>query len=451
MIKNLINLISSSNDSAENDNDYYKQAKTRNNDSIGKFNNNDHEYKNRPNRPNDNYGISSYDYSNDHEYKNRPIRPEYYNSSNYDSNGYYRPNKPNRPNNYYHSSSLGSSSDYNRNNRNVKEVESGGMKYKIYQGEALVTKRFNDPSFGGYAPSAGIGPVLNPLNFNTDTRHLPIGASIPTPIITKQPVNPFTNVETLPIVNPGVGMALIPGPPIINAGPSSTIVNQNLHNGTRTITSINRPGWVPIGVWSPCTKPCGVGVQRRSLKCMRPMDCEGNDFQEQNCNIQECKHDLEKHMENLKKVAEGKWEYLGTWTVCSEPCGPGFQSINRRCLSNLPCSGPSLIKQSCNMGPCNSSMMKKQRIFDMNNYPECQPTTLQMKIKSLMGSYEAKIIVSMENIQIYKGENQPYMTLPLSHILTFQRSTLEPGCVDVTKDNQEEIWFCPQSKIFYIV
>ena len=52
-------------------------------------------------------------------------------------------------------------------------------------------------------------------------------------------------------------------------------------------------------------------------------------------------------------------------------------------------------------------------------------------------------------IKIFK-ENILYLSLPLSNILEFHRSLIQPSCVDFTKDNKEPITFCPDCKnLFY--
>lgn len=340
-----------------------------------------------------------------------------------------------------------------------------GVNYGVVRGPALIPRRFNDPAFAGYAPVPGVGPVLNPYGLETDPKIVPSSATVIHP-----PVPNILGVETLPTVTPSLsfavpgvvapGYAVGPGAaPVlpgaipataassvpVNLGPATTIVGNDLVAGVTSMVNVKRTGWIPVGVWSPCSKPCGTGVQARSLKCIRPLDCEGNNFEERLCNIQECKHDLDTHLANLKKVSEGKWEYLGTWTLCSEPCGPGYQSITRKCVIP-PCSGPVVVKHTCNLGPCNSSLIRSAKLFDLNSYPECQPKTMRVKIRDAMGMfYEATIIISVENIQIFK-DKIAYMTLPLSHILTFHRSSLQPSCVDVTKDTKEDITFCPEGK-----
>lgn len=276
--------------------------------------------------------------------------------------------------------------------------------------------------------------------------------------IIQSPIIPTVVNPTHPPVN------IVPHPTILpqvqtpqtlmvenHIAPAGAIVTNNLVAGTNSVIALKRSGFVPVGEWTPCTKPCGIGLQSRILQCIRPTDCEGNNFEERQCNIQACKSDLDAHLNNLKKVAEGKWEFLGSWSICSAPCGIGYQTINRKCIAP-PCTGPLIVKQTCNLRPCNGSLAKATKVFDYSNYPECQPTEMFLKIKDMTGLfYEAKIILSIEHIQILKThESLPYITLPLNHILSFHRDPIQPNCVDVTKDTREDIVFCPNCKYLII-
>lgn len=299
---------------------------------------------------------------------------------------------------------------------NKDNLSVNGVKYKIQKGFANRPYPINDAQFAGLAPNIGIGAVIQ--------------------------------TPTIPNAIPQYSSGILSSIPV-HQGPSGAIISADLNSSTTATTPLNRVGWMPIGTWTPCTKPCGTGIQSRSLKCIRPLDCEGNNFEERLCNVQSCKHDLDTHLNNLQKASEGKWEYLGTWTVCSEPCGNGIQTITRKCLVP-PCIGPLIVQRSCTLAPCNSSLIQSAKLFDFNSYPECHPKTLKARIKSASGVYyEANIILSMENIQIFKNKIS-YMTIPLSHILSFHRSAIQPTCVDVTKDSNEEITFCPEGKFILI-
>lgn len=259
-------------------------------------------------------------------------------------------------------------------------------------------------------------------------------------------INPVSQVISHPTIIPNVPQhnhLLVEN----HIAPAGAIINNNLELGINNVVALKRTGFVPVSEWTPCSKPCGIGLQSRTLQCIRPPDCEGNNFEERQCNIQTCKSDVDAHLNNLKKVSEGKWEFLGSWSICSAPCGIGYQTISRKCLTP-PCTGPLIVKQTCNLRPCNSSLVKSTKVFDYTNYPECQPREMFIKIKEMTGLfYEAKIILSIEHIQILKTKEMvPYITLPLNHILSFHRDPIQPNCVDVTKDNREDIVFCPSCK-----
>ena len=342
-----------------------------------------------------------------------------------------------------------------KNSNSSENSNSSSYSHQLLQGEARIPvsgNMINFPGFAGPSPVKGIGPVFGPpLQGGTiiRTEHMipPIKDAI-----TGLPLSPFPTVPFgHPITPVHVGPVPFPGPaPVASPiGPVPALLGSPISAPIAGPIAI-RPGWIPIGDWSSCSKPCGIGIQRRNLKCLRPRDCFGNDFEEKQCNIQSCKADLDNHLENLKKVAEGKWEYLGTWTLCSKPCGVGVQSIVRRCISP-PCEGDFEVKKPCNLGSCGApnSFQQQAKLFDLNSYPECLPTTMDIKVKDVSGLfYEGRIVISMEDMQIFKAqaggpEGVPYLTLPMRNIISYRRSG-QLGCVDVTRD-VGEMSLCPGS------
>ncbi|XP_020379997.2 A disintegrin and metalloproteinase with thrombospondin motifs 1 [Rhincodon typus] len=93
--------------------------------------------------------------------------------------------------------------------------------------------------------------------------------------------------------------------------------------------------WV-IGEWGECSKTCGLGWQRRAVKCMdiygRPAtDC-----------VKELKPD------DLRLCADipcPRW-LLGEWSACSKTCGKGFKKRSLKCVMR---DGQVLPQESCNI------------------------------------------------------------------------------------------------------
>ena len=152
-------------------------------------------------------------------------------------------------------------------------------------------------------------------------------------------------------------------------------------------------GWVPKTNWSNCSKKCGPGKQTRKLKCMKKnKKCKGSNKQERMCEIQKCKDALKKHMDNLTKVSEGKWEFLGKWSPCSKPCGGGKQMRKKKCSPNSNCKGIKVEKKSCNVFACKDSN------FNKKSYSPCNKLEGNLKLNNNQNSH---IIVDMDHIDVF--------------------------------------------------
>ncbi|XP_072324712.1 LOW QUALITY PROTEIN: SCO-spondin [Scyliorhinus torazame] len=121
-----------------------------------------------------------------------------------------------------------------------------------------------------------------------------------------------------------------------------TCVNGRLECVPHSACQLNG-GWSEWGPWTPCSEPCGGGIQHRVRECdwPRPQNggtgCPGSSGQRRECN---------------KKPCEG-WSSWTEWTSCSSSCGAGFEFRNRSCDSDFQelCVGNSQETQSCN-GSC---------------------------------------------------------------------------------------------------
>ncbi|XP_043199748.1 semaphorin-5B-like [Amphibalanus amphitrite] len=106
-------------------------------------------------------------------------------------------------------------------------------------------------------------------------------------------------------------------------------------------------GWGDWGSWSPCSVPCGGGVQTRSRACDGlPSACLGPSRVEQACNTERCK---------------GDWSCWSEWSPCSVSCGVGRRSRHRQCRppegadpSDVTCDGSDVTEEPCEMPSCSS-------------------------------------------------------------------------------------------------
>ncbi|XP_013387743.1 SCO-spondin [Lingula anatina] len=110
-------------------------------------------------------------------------------------------------------------------------------------------------------------------------------------------------------------------------------------------------GYGAWSVWTPCSAPCGPGIQTRGRSCDSPAPafggrpCVGPNYEETVCNLGACS-------------INGNWGQWTEFSTCSAPCGPGEQTRTRACDSPAPafggltCPGPSTESISCNLGAC---------------------------------------------------------------------------------------------------
>nr|XP_032822651.1 SCO-spondin-like [Petromyzon marinus] len=110
--------------------------------------------------------------------------------------------------------------------------------------------------------------------------------------------------------------------------------------------------WSDWSPWTPCSAPCGLGVQRRYRFCTEPppagegRDCGGPGSEERVCNTHACTQD-------------GAWSGWSRWAECSRSCGGGgLRSRARACDAPAPggggdyCEGPGVDTQECHAEPC---------------------------------------------------------------------------------------------------
>jgi len=232
---------------------------------------------------------------------------------------------------------------------------------------------------------------------------------------------------------------VVPMGPMVPQGPtvvSSTIVTRT--GNTLTLAAHHGPGWIPVGNWTPCSEPCGPGVQKRQLKCILDDGCNGADREEKMCKLKDCKNDLEGDITRLNKVADcGQWHLLGDWTPCSKQCGGGIQIRKRECLpAGLPCQGAAEITQQCNIQSCSPV-----------EETDCKQIEGQLNLILEMGARPVPVhmIINMNEVTLLREPLlAPLAAIPLSSISNLHLLRTNPGCFSMSNQNQQNYSLCPE-------
>ncbi|CAG5111539.1 Oidioi.mRNA.OKI2018_I69.chr2.g5840.t1.cds [Oikopleura dioica] len=99
--------------------------------------------------------------------------------------------------------------------------------------------------------------------------------------------------------------------------------------------------WTDWASWEPCSVSCGPGTTKRTRSCggSGEATCEGDSVQQKIC---------------LSGFCAPEWSNWGSWSECSEDCGPGTRSRSRNC-SKSGCDGLSEETEECQNQPCMDS------------------------------------------------------------------------------------------------
>lgn len=280
----------------------------------------------------------------------------------------------------------------------------------------------------------------------------------PAVTITSPTVSPIS--FSAPVLPAAPALSVFPAAPVARVGPTIASVssvsglNYQLIPGLvvppppSQIVSTVPAGYHVIGIWSECSKPCGEGVQVRPLDCMDENLCIGKKFEQRLCNIQACKENVEIHLEKLKKVANGQWEHLGTWSTCSQPCGGGIKTIERRCITGI-CTGESILTQNCNTFACtqHQGIDPKTMVisaFKREAFEECK--FLEGNLMMVVNNEKvlSHVEVNMQSVQIY-SQNNPNIPiiLPLSKVAKVGQSVAAPGCFQLGDTTGKMTFLCP--------
>ena len=281
----------------------------------------------------------------------------------------------------------------------------------------------------------------NRVSVSTPSVAVNVGIAVPDPFETKRATTfsspPF--VKLSPVMPQQIVQSSIAlGQPSSIFTPSMPPSVLNPPNGVIQAT--------PLINWSPCSKPCGGGIQKRPIGCSDLAICKS--FEERLCNVQACKEEVEQSLDKLKKVSQGQWELLGSWSPCSRSCGGGVQTIERRCVGN-DCEGDAVLVQNCNTFICagdpDKMIINAAEIFNKNSFDECKLLEGNLLLVVNNQRVFSHVQVDRQNIQIY-SENNPAIpiTVPLAQLLDIHQSSTTPGCFKISDINGKNTLLCPE-------
>uniref|UniRef100_UPI00193A61B8 uncharacterized protein LOC120335429 n=1 Tax=Styela clava TaxID=7725 RepID=UPI00193A61B8 len=130
----------------------------------------------------------------------------------------------------------------------------------------------------------------------------------------------------------------------VNEG-DDTLSCEGTTTQTADCNSMQCPIWEEWSAWSTCSRSCGGGRTQRFRTCSfgLPGDagCDGDYYEIQNCNIDQCAH----------------WATWTLWSRCSVSCGVGTYTRERICLNEdvdqgRTCPGDSQETDACTAGDC---------------------------------------------------------------------------------------------------
>ncbi|XP_032134999.1 semaphorin-5A isoform X1 [Sapajus apella] len=130
--------------------------------------------------------------------------------------------------------------------------------------------------------------------------------------------------------------------------------------------------WSAWTSWSQCSRDCSRGIRNRKRVCNNPepkyggMPCLGPSLEYQECNILPC-------------PVDGMWSCWSPWTKCSATCGGGHYMRTRSCSNPAPayggdiCLGLHTEEALCNTQPCPESWS------EWSDWSECEASGVQIR------------------------------------------------------------------------
>ncbi|KAB0390414.1 hypothetical protein E2I00_007891, partial [Balaenoptera physalus] len=132
--------------------------------------------------------------------------------------------------------------------------------------------------------------------------------------------------------------------------------------------------WSAWTSWSQCSRDCSRGIRHRKRVCNNPepkfggMPCLGPSLEYQECNILPC-------------PVDGVWSCWSSWSKCSATCGGGHYMRTRSCTNPAPayggdiCLGLHTEEALCNTQPCPESWS------EWSDWSECDVSGVQVRIR----------------------------------------------------------------------
>ncbi|XP_075161037.1 semaphorin 5c [Haematobia irritans] len=111
----------------------------------------------------------------------------------------------------------------------------------------------------------------------------------------------------------------------------------------------NSPDEPEYSDWGPCNVTCGGGIQHRHLDGSAGKH-RGKHMQSRACNLHPCQPAASFN----EVVAAHEWSCWTDWSPCSVTCGVGLKRRTRKCLGGHEklCHGRALDEEKCEMKPC---------------------------------------------------------------------------------------------------
>ncbi|XP_048669940.1 semaphorin-5A isoform X1 [Marmota marmota marmota] len=132
--------------------------------------------------------------------------------------------------------------------------------------------------------------------------------------------------------------------------------------------------WSAWTSWSQCSRDCSRGIRNRKRVCNNPepkyggMPCLGPSLEYQECNILPC-------------PVDGVWSCWSSWSKCSATCGGGHYMRTRSCTNPAPayggdiCLGLHTEEALCNTQPCPESWS------EWSDWSMCDASGIQIRAR----------------------------------------------------------------------
>lgn len=114
------------------------------------------------------------------------------------------------------------------------------------------------------------------------------------------------------------------------------------------------------GEWGPCNVTCGGGVQHRHLEGSFSVKHRGRHTQSRACNMHPCPEPSFNEV-----VSAHEWSCWTDWSPCSVTCGIGLKRRTRKCLGGHDklCHGRAMDEEKCEMKPCEGNKTRSSFTF----------------------------------------------------------------------------------------